>query len=153
MHEHDATGPHPTKVAASAAADAAGYPAWSLTQMADGWYAQRVEPDVKAAARILGRRGGQSKSPAKVAAVRANGARGGRPTTLALVDDLGRVVGITSAAPGRVGEAVEYGSRLAARTRPDGIVEAPSFAVEGRARLARLPKGERGEDLRRWDIQ
>jgi hypothetical protein len=32
----------------------------------------------------LGRRGGSSKSPAKAAAVRANGKKGGRPRTRAL---------------------------------------------------------------------
>jgi len=34
-----------------------------------------------AAAAILGRRGGAKKSPAKTAAARLNGAKGGRPRT------------------------------------------------------------------------
>jgi hypothetical protein len=51
--------------------------------------AVRVEPDADvdvaadidfgAVARLLGQRGGQSKSRAKRAAARANGAKGGRP--------------------------------------------------------------------------
>lgn len=108
------------------------------------------------AARLLGRKGGQSRSPRKAAAVRANGARGGAPVLMLLVDDLGREIGITTAAPGRAGEVVEYGSRIARRQRPDGYVEPPTFIVEGRARLTQLPKAQRDDaarELRRWDVQ
>ena len=38
-----------------------------------------IEVDARTAARVLGRKGGQSKSPAKQAASRANGTKGGRP--------------------------------------------------------------------------
>ena len=80
-----------------------------------------------------------------------------------LIDDLGRDVGITTASPGRLGEVVEYGSRIAARTRTDGYVEPATFIVEGRARLARLPRLRTRRDhydrrdllrgARRWDVQ
>lgn len=71
---------------------------------------------VESPARALGRRGGQAKSPAKTAAVRANGrhpyrhsgtfslrlVRGGRGrTTLAVVDAAGAVVGQYRLTPGQ----------------------------------------------------
>lgn len=112
--------------------------------------------DESAAAAVLGRKGGRANTPAQLAQRRAAGPRGGRPTTLLLVDDLGRTVGITTASPGRVGEVVEYGLRVAARTRPDGVIESSTFTVEGRARLARMPRDMRwelAESGRRWDVQ
>ena len=41
-----------------------------------------IPPEVSAAAAALGRLGGLSRSPAKVAAVRENGKKGGRPRKL-----------------------------------------------------------------------
>ena len=38
-----------------------------------------TDPDITAAARALGRRGGAAKSKAKATAARANGRKGGRP--------------------------------------------------------------------------
>lgn len=44
----------------------------------------QTNTDIHAAAAALGRMGGRSRSAAKVAAVRANGAKGGRPRDLAV---------------------------------------------------------------------
>ena len=114
------------------------------------------EQRATSAAAELGRRGGKAGTPAQLAQRRAAGPKGGRPTTLLLIDDLGRDVGITTASPGRLGEVVEYGSRIAARTRTDGYVEPATFVVEGRARLARITHRDREgleRDARRWDVQ
>lgn len=87
---------------------------------------------------------------------RANGRRGGRPVLMILVDDLGRSVGYCEAAGSRAGEIVEYGSRILARTRPDGYIEPQTFRVEGRATLRRTRPADR-EDIRynsrEWDVQ
>lgn len=40
---------------------------------------RKPSPEVSAAAAALGRLGGLSRSPAKIAAVRENGKKGGRP--------------------------------------------------------------------------
>lgn len=48
---------------------------------------------VEIAARIMGRKGGQSRSPAKQAAVRKNGKKGGRPTTVAALSRIEQAAG------------------------------------------------------------
>ena len=87
---------------------------------------------------------------------RSNGRRGGRPVLMVLIDDLGRSVGYCEAVGSRAGEIVEYGSRLLARTTPDGYVEPQTFRVEGRATLRRTRPADR-EDIRynsrEWDVQ
>jgi len=73
-----------------------------------------------------------------------------------LVDDLGRDVGCCEAVGSRAGELVEYGSRILARTRSDGYVEAQTFRAEGRATLRRTRPADREEiryTSRAWDIQ
>ena len=95
-------------------------------------------------------------SVSRTEASRSNGRRGGRPTLMLLIDDLGRSVGYCEAVGSRAGEIVEYGSRILAMTRPDGYVEPQTFRAEGRARLRRTRPADR-DDIRyhgrEWDIQ
>lgn len=105
-----------------------------------------------AAARALG----AISTPRKAKSSAANGRKGGRPVLMVLIDDLGRSVGYCEAAGSRAGEIVEYGSRILARTRPDGYIEPQTFRVEGRATLRRTRPADR-EDIRynsrEWDVQ
>lgn len=45
----------------------------------DGPFEKAITADIREAARALGRKGGQSRSEAKLRAVRENGKKGGRP--------------------------------------------------------------------------
>lgn len=97
----------------------------------------KTNTDIHAAAAALGRMGGSSTSPAKQAASRANGARGGRPRKAAVE---ARLDALWDA--GRKGGGVEYEAALDAALKTYDCI----WTSEGRVRKHKLCR------KRSWDV-